>query len=159
SVLVIPLLREDRAIGVLIVARYEVRPFTEAEIALMETFADQAVIAIENARLFEELERRTQELASALVQQTALGEGLRVITASPTNLQTVLDTIASAAVRFTGSGGGVVQQAIDQQFQIIGLHGSVPAVEARRTGLKPTPVSIGSLSGRAFLEARTVHVP
>src|SRR5687767_10699992 len=79
-----PLLCDGKAVGVLALARYEPRPFADAEIALLETFANQAVIAIENARLFEELKQRTGELALALEQQTAMGEVLRVIASSPT---------------------------------------------------------------------------
>ena len=87
-----PMLREDRLVGVMTTWRREVRPFTDKQIALVQTFADQAVIAIENVRLF-------QELKEALEQQTATSEILGVIASSPTDIQPVLDTVAQNAAR------------------------------------------------------------
>ena len=87
----VPLQRDGVAVGVLAVSRREQRPFTEQEIGLIQTFADQAVIAIENTRLFEDLGQRTSELTQALERQTALAEVLRVIASSPADLQQMLD--------------------------------------------------------------------
>ena len=97
TVLAVPLLREDRLLGVIALRRREVRAFSEKQLALLQTFADQAVIAIENVRLFSELEARNRELTEALEQQTATSEILRVISRSPTDVQPVFDTIARAA--------------------------------------------------------------
>src|SRR5512132_800017 len=99
TVLSVPLLRQDTLVGVVTLWRREVRPFTDRQVALVETFADQAVIAIENVRLFKEIETRNRDLTEALEQQTATSEILRVISSSPTDVQPVFDTIVRSAVR------------------------------------------------------------
>ena len=94
----------------IVLRRAESKPFTDQEIALLQTFADQAVIAIENVRLFKELEARNRDLTVALDQQTATAEILRVISQSPTDVQPVFDAIASSAVRLCESTYGVVHR-------------------------------------------------
>ena len=105
-----PLRQQGELIGALIARRTEVRPFTPAQIKLLETFADQAVIAIENVRLF-------QELKEALEQQTATSEILGVIASSPTDIQPVLDTVAENAARVCGANDALISQVDGRCFE------------------------------------------
>ena len=108
TVLAVPLRRDGRAIGSIGVWRSEVKPFTDAQIALLATFADRAVIAIENVRLFTALDQRNRDLTESLEQQTATSEILRVISRSQTDVQPVFDTIARAALELCGANAGNV---------------------------------------------------
>ena len=107
--LAVPLLKENNLIGAIAIHRREVRPFTEAQIKLLETFADQAVIAIENVRLF-------QELKEALEQQTATSEILGVIASSPTDIQPVLDTVAESAARLCDTDDAAINLVMTIAF-------------------------------------------
>src|SRR5262249_50416533 len=115
TVLASPLLREGNPIGVIVIRRQEVRPFADKQIELLETFAAQAVIAIENVRLFTEVQQRNRDLTEALEQQTATSEVLRVIASSPTAPQPVLDTLIANAVKLSGATKGHVRQ-VDGEF-------------------------------------------
>ena len=99
----VPLLRAGTTIGVLLLMCREVRPFTDTQIDMVTTFADQAVIAIENARLFEEVQAKTRDVEEALERQTATSEILRVISTSPTDARPVFETIARNAMALCGS--------------------------------------------------------
>jgi len=125
--LAVPLLREGTAIGTIFVFRTEVRPFSDAQIALLQTFADQAVIAIENVRLFKELEARNADLTDALEQQTATAEILRAISGSTTDVQPVFEAIAENAVRLSGALFGSVQRFDGELIHEAALHNYSPA--------------------------------
>ena len=155
-----PLVRKGQAVGVLFVRRTEVRPFTEREIELLQTFSDQAVIAIENVRLFKELEQKNQaltvahaEVTETLEQQTAMAEILRVISTSPTHLQPVLDAVVKSAVRFCGAYDASIFQIDGQHLRVDAHHGPV----SQPPGFL-VPIVRGTVAGRCVLERRVVSV-
>ena len=158
TVLATPLLREGVPIGVIHIRRMEVRPFSEKQIALLKTFADQAVIAIENVRLFKELQARNRDLTEALEQQTATSEVLRVIARSPTDLQPVLDTVIANAVRLIGAEHGHIRRYDGEFLQVVAYY-NVGADEV--AALQETPMRPGRETGpgRAFLERKPMHIP
>jgi len=157
SFLAIPLLHEDRAVGTLTVSRKEVRPFTEAEIALLETFASQAVIAIGNARLFGELERRNRDLSEALEQQTAMSDILGIIASSPGNAQPVLDAVVRSAARLSDSPRSLLAIREDDYLRVVSTFGMVPhgSDQASQVGER-VEVSARRASARAVRERRTL---
>ena len=133
TILSVPLLREDEAIGALTVRRSEVRPFTDKQVELVKTFADQAVIAIENVRLFEEVQARTRELSESLEQQTATSEVLGVISSSPGELAPVFNSMLVNATRICGAKFGVLFLTEGDGFRSVAMHGLPPAhAEERR---------------------------
>ena len=158
TVLATPLLREGNPIGVIHIRRKEVRPFSDKQIALLKTFADQAVIAIENVRLFKELQVRNRDLTEALEQQTATSEILRVISSSPTDLQPVFQTILDNAVRLCEAQNGAMFRFDGETLRGVALYNVAPAMEAYALG---TPFRPGRESAvrRVALERRLVHVP
>ena len=154
TMLAVPLVREGVAIGGILIRRMEVRPFTDKQITLLQTFAEQAVIAIENVRLFKELEARNRDLSEALEQQTATAEILRVISSSPTNVQPVLAAVAEAAARLCGADDVLIRRVDGESLPVWAHYGSIPLpAHADRDSLTP-----GRVVGRAILEQRPVHV-
>src|SRR5262245_5511746 len=123
TVLAVPLLREGKPIGVIFLSRGSVRPFTDKQIELATTFADQAVIAIENVRLFDEVQARTRDLAQSVAELRALGEVSRAV-GSTLKLETVLETIVGCAVQLSRSDSGIVYEfdELAQTFQARGSH-------------------------------------
>src|SRR6266550_2000867 len=142
----IPLLRGDEAIGSLTIRRSEIRPFTAKQIELAETFADQAVIAIENVRLFEEVQSRTRDLAESLEQQTATSEVLQVISASPGELEPVFRKMLENATRVCGANFGVMHLWDGDSFNVAADYNMPPAFTALRQGVQLHPHPESSLA-------------
>jgi GAF domain-containing protein len=149
-----PMLREGTPIGVINIRRQEVRPFSEKHIALLETFAHQAVIAIENVRLFKEIQERNRDLTEALEQQTATSEILRAIANSPTEIQPVLDVIAEHAGRICGTPDVSIVRVEDDAYRIAAIYGSAP----NWTVGENRPVDRGSVIGRSIVDRETIHL-
>src|SRR5215468_2956887 len=145
TVLATPLLRDGLAIGSIQIRRTEVRPFTERQIKLLETFADQAVIAIENVRLF-------QELKESLEQQTATSEILGVIASSPTDIQPVLDAVAENAARLCNSSDALIYRVDGDAIHPAAVHGVMPPAP------KGTPLNRKTPIGRAIIDRQAMHV-
>jgi GAF domain-containing protein/CheY-like chemotaxis protein len=148
SILFAPLLSEGRGIGAMFVARAERSRFTAKEIALLKSFADQAVIAIENVRRFNE----TQQ---ALARQTASAEILRIISESPSDVQPVLDAVAQRAASLCRCDGGRVWLVEDGKLRAMTSYGPAYGAESHHEVL---PISRGSIAGRSVMECRSVHV-
>jgi len=153
-----PLMREGTPIGVCVLARRLMRPFTERQIELLTTFADQAVIAIENMRLFDAEQKRTRELSEALEQQTATSEVLRVISSSPGHLESVFEAMLQNATRICEAKFGTMYLREGDAFRAVALHNAPPAfAEARkRAPIRPGP---NAALTRMLRTKQAVHVP
>jgi two-component system, NtrC family, sensor kinase len=165
TVLSVPMLREAVTIGAITVRRRERRPFSAKQIALLETFANQAVIAIENVRLFTELQEKNRALTQAhaqateaLEQQTATSEILRAISGSPTDVQPVFDAVVRSAVRLCDSLFSAVFLFDGHQIEMAAHHGfSAVELEAARRQW-PRPAARDTMTGQAILDRRIIHV-
>ena len=153
TTLSVPLLRQGVAVGAILIRRSEVRPFTPTEIALLQTFADQAVIAIENVRLFTELGASNRHLTEALEQQTATAEILRVISSTPTDAQPVFDTIVRNAGRVCDAVDGTLVLRQDDGLMVGAHWGPIGAVLGMQA-----PLTRGSVMGRAIIDAQPIHI-
>ena len=151
TLLVVPLRQHGEIIGNLNARRTEVRPFTPAQIKLLETFADQAVIAIENVRLFKELEERNRDLTEALEQQTATSKILEVIASSPTDIQPVLEAIAESATRLCDATDAHISH-VDGDILRLNAHASDASLQ------RDVPITRNHIAGQAILDRRTIHI-
>ena len=152
SILSVPLLREGESIGAIVLRRTEVHPFSDKQTALLQTFADQAVIAIGNVRLFDEVQARTRDVEEALRYQTGSANILNVIASSPTDVQPVLTAIVESACELCEAYDAVVTLKDGAEIRVAAHHGPIPMNRQRWLNDRT------SLSGRAMADRRPVHV-
>jgi GAF domain-containing protein len=162
----VPLLREGAAIGTIVLRRIETNPFTDKQIELLQTFADQAVIAIENVRLFTELQEKNRALTDAhaqvmesLEQQTATSEILRVISRSQADVQPVFDTIVQSAARLCHAVNAAVFLTDGRMVHHPANYGSAPEALAGARARYPRPLDMNTMPGMVILTRSVVHVP
>ena len=159
SLLAVPMLRDGRPIGAIAVGRPQLngaaRPFSDRDIDLLRTFADQAVIAIENTRLFEEVQARTRELSESLEYQTATSEVLNVISRSPTDIQPVLDAVGQNAARLCDADNAVIYRLERDHLRQVASYGQLATTSHPPEGNR---IDRQTVSGRAAFERQTVHI-
>src|SRR5262249_42623427 len=158
SVLAVPMLRDGQPIGSIALVRLEPRPFTDRQIALLQTFAEQAVIAINNVRLFDEVQAKTRDLEEALRQQTATADVLKVISRSAFDLDVVLTTLAEAATNLCGASFGTLFLREGDTMRLKAESGCTPEFSAL---LRQHPIRAGreTFTGRVMLTGEAVHLP
>jgi GAF domain-containing protein len=151
-------LREGAPIGVMVLTRPIVRPFDSSHIALVTTFADQAVIAIENVRLFDEVQARTRDLTESLQQQTATADVLKVISRSAFDLRPVLDTLVESAARLCDADRALIFKGDSAVYRVAAGY-NTPREFEEYSKENPIVPGRGTITGRAILEGKTVHIP
>ena len=158
TLLGVPLLRGDELIGIFSINRTRVEPFTDKEIELATTFADQAVIAIENARLFEELRDRQAELARSVDELSATSDVLKIISRSTVELKTVLDTLVETARRLCHADQANMFRRQGDRYHAVASRGASPEF-AEWLSRNPLPAAArGTAIARADAERRTIHI-
>ncbi|HEX8829379.1 MAG TPA: GAF domain-containing protein, partial [Xanthobacteraceae bacterium] len=157
TILAVPLVREGRALGCILIRRAEVKPFEQKDIALLTTFADQAAIAIENVRLFDAEQQRTRELSASLQQQTATADVLKVISRSTFDLQSVLNTLVESAARLCDADMVTIRRPKGMSFLYVASHG-VPREFSDYMKDHPIEANRGSVGGRVLLEGKPIHI-
>src|SRR5262245_45064862 len=158
TMLGIPLLRDASCVGVMAMTRSSVKPFTAKQIELVTTFADQAVIAIENVRLFDEVQARSRELSESLEQQTATSDVLTVIRSSKFELQPVLDTLIESAVSLCQAEKGAIFLR-DQEIYRVAARYNMSQEFQDYYDKHPVLLDRGTTTGRAAVEGKVVHIP
>ena len=158
TIIIVPMLKNDELIGTIGIYRTEVRPFTDRQIALVENFTKQAVIAIENARLLRELRERTADLTESLQQQTATADVLKVISRSAFDLQTVFDTLISSAVELIGASAGTICLREGDGYRYLGTSNMEDGFRRFLLSHPPTP-GRASAAGRVLLSANVESIP
>src|SRR5262245_5652527 len=158
TVVAVPLLREQTAIGAIIIRRLEVRPFSQKQIRLLQTFADQAVIAIENVRLFKELQTSNRDLTTALDKQTATSDILAVISRSQTDVQPVFDAIVASAVRLLGAYSGTLTRITGEQIALAAITSTNDVGDAALRARFPQPLSSAGPHARAIRDRAPLNI-
>ena len=155
----VPMLKEGELIGAISIFRQEVHPFTDKQIELVKNFADQAVIAIQNTRLLNELRQRTDDLSESLEQQTATADVLMVISSSPGELQSVFETIASRSVNLCGATYGIVFRFDGEMISVVAHHNlDQPAMDALNRMYPMRPDRESQLMGQVIMERSILHI-
>src|SRR5207302_5367977 len=158
TIVVVPMLKENELIGTITIYRQEVRPFTDKQIALVENFTKQAVIAIENTRLLKELRQRTDDLTESLEQQTATSEVLQVISSTPGDLEPVFKSMLENATRICGANFGQMNLYEEGSFHPVALYNMPAAYAARLVAQTPFQPHPQSGLGTVARTRQVVHI-